>query len=182
MPVPILKQGGCLIATVAATIADSEWRELQDGLLERVGQFRIRGVIVDVTELDVMDSFAAQHAARDRRRGPLAAQRPSWSASSPTSVRDGTARPDRPVPGSVDCTRSGRRVGFPERARPALSTGQQPWTMNSAFRSLRRAISCWPATRAATCATARGFVDRHDRDRHGHFRTGTEHRAVRATR
>jgi rsbT antagonist protein RsbS len=60
MPVPILKQGGCLIATVQATISDSDWRELQDGLLLRVGQFRSRGVIVDVTELDVMDSFATR--------------------------------------------------------------------------------------------------------------------------
>jgi rsbT antagonist protein RsbS len=60
MPVPILKQGGCLIATVQATISDSEWKELQNGLLARVGQFRCRGVIVDVTELDVMDSFATR--------------------------------------------------------------------------------------------------------------------------
>ena len=60
MPVPILKQGGCLIATVAATISDSDWRDLQDGLLMRIGQFRSRGVIVDVAELDVMDSFAAR--------------------------------------------------------------------------------------------------------------------------
>jgi len=60
MPVPILKQGGCLIATLQATISDSDWRGLQDGLLARVGQFRSRGVIVDVTELDVMDSFATR--------------------------------------------------------------------------------------------------------------------------
>jgi rsbT antagonist protein RsbS len=60
MPVPILKHGGCLIATVAATISDSDWRELQDGLLTRVGRFRSRGVIVDVSELDVMDSFATR--------------------------------------------------------------------------------------------------------------------------
>jgi rsbT antagonist protein RsbS len=60
MPVPILKQGEFLIATIQATISDSEWRDLQDGLLARVGQLRSRGVIVDVTELDVMDSFATR--------------------------------------------------------------------------------------------------------------------------
>jgi rsbT antagonist protein RsbS len=60
MPVPILKQGECLIATLPATISDSEWRDLQDGLLARVGQIRCRGVIVDVSELDVMDSFATR--------------------------------------------------------------------------------------------------------------------------
>jgi rsbT antagonist protein RsbS len=63
MPVPILKQGGCLIATISATISDSDWRELQETLLAQVGQFRSRGVIVDVTQLDVMDSFAT-HALR----------------------------------------------------------------------------------------------------------------------
>ena len=31
MPVPILKQGDCLIATIQATISDSDWRELQNG-------------------------------------------------------------------------------------------------------------------------------------------------------
>ncbi len=60
MPVPILKQGDCLIATLQATISDSEWRELQDRLLARVGQCRCRGVIVDASELDVMDSFATR--------------------------------------------------------------------------------------------------------------------------
>jgi rsbT antagonist protein RsbS len=60
MPVPILKQGGCLIATVQATTSDSDWRALRDGLLTRVGRFRSRGVIVDVTELDVMDSYATR--------------------------------------------------------------------------------------------------------------------------
>ena len=60
MSVPILKQGDCLVATVQATLSDSDWRELQNSLLARVGQFRSRGVIVDVTDLDVMDSFATR--------------------------------------------------------------------------------------------------------------------------
>jgi rsbT antagonist protein RsbS len=33
---------------------------LRDALVDRVGLFRSRGVIVDVTALDVMDSFAAR--------------------------------------------------------------------------------------------------------------------------
>ena len=60
MPVPILKQGECLIATVQSTLTDADWRNLQEDLLARVGRFRSRGVIVDVTELDVMDSFATR--------------------------------------------------------------------------------------------------------------------------
>ncbi len=60
MPVPILKQGECLIATVQSTVTDADWRNLQAELLARVGRFRSRGVVLDVTDLDVMDSFAAR--------------------------------------------------------------------------------------------------------------------------
>jgi rsbT antagonist protein RsbS len=60
MPVPILKQGGYLIASVQAAMSDSDALRLQDDLMEQVGRYRARGVIVDVTMLDVMDSFAAR--------------------------------------------------------------------------------------------------------------------------
>src|SRR5690242_429767 len=60
MPVPILKQGGVLIATIQSALTDADLLELRDDLVERVGRFRSRGVIVDVTVLDVMDSFAVR--------------------------------------------------------------------------------------------------------------------------
>ncbi|HTR82183.1 MAG TPA: STAS domain-containing protein [Bacteroidota bacterium] len=60
MEVPILKQGDYLIATFQAALSDEDLLQLQDALVARVGKFRSRGVIVDVTALDVMDSFAAR--------------------------------------------------------------------------------------------------------------------------
>jgi rsbT antagonist protein RsbS len=60
MPVPILKQGTILIATVQAALTDSETEQLRHDLMERVGRFRAHGIIVDVTAIDVMDSFAAR--------------------------------------------------------------------------------------------------------------------------
>jgi rsbT antagonist protein RsbS len=60
MTVPILKQGDYLIATVQAALTDAELVELRQKLVERTGQFRTRGVILDVTALDVLDSFAAR--------------------------------------------------------------------------------------------------------------------------
>lgn len=60
MAVPILKQGPYLIATVQAALTDADLIRLRDDLATRVGTFRSRGVIVDVTALDVMDSFAAR--------------------------------------------------------------------------------------------------------------------------
>jgi rsbT antagonist protein RsbS len=60
MKTPILKQGPYLIATLQADLSDTELLELQDTLVEQVGQFRSSGVILDVTLLDVMDSFATR--------------------------------------------------------------------------------------------------------------------------
>jgi rsbT antagonist protein RsbS len=59
--VPILKQGGgVLIATVQAALSDADLLELRRALLQRVVHFRSSGVIVDVTAMDVMDSFASR--------------------------------------------------------------------------------------------------------------------------
>jgi rsbT antagonist protein RsbS len=60
MPVPILKQGAFLIASVQAALTDSDTERLRYDLMERVSRFRALGIIVDVTAIDVMDSFAAR--------------------------------------------------------------------------------------------------------------------------
>jgi len=58
--VPILKQGPYLIASIQSALSDADLVELRDGLVEQVGRLRSKGVIVDVTALDVMDSFATR--------------------------------------------------------------------------------------------------------------------------
>jgi rsbT antagonist protein RsbS len=60
MEVPILKQRDYLIATIQTALTDADLMHLRDALAERVGRFRSRGVIVDVTALDVIDSFASR--------------------------------------------------------------------------------------------------------------------------
>ena len=60
MLVPILKQGQYLIASVQAALRDADLVKLRDDLTEQVGTYRSRGVIVDVTALDVLDSFACR--------------------------------------------------------------------------------------------------------------------------
>ena len=60
MAVPILKQGDYLIASIQAALSDSDVLDLRDDLLERAGSLRSKGIIVDVTALDVMDSFASR--------------------------------------------------------------------------------------------------------------------------
>jgi rsbT antagonist protein RsbS len=60
MRVPILKQGGYLIASIQSALSDEDLLALRDDLVEQVGRYRSRGAIVDVTVLDVMDSFAVR--------------------------------------------------------------------------------------------------------------------------
>ncbi len=60
MAVPILKQSHYLIATIQSALSDADLLQLRDALVERVGKFRSKGVIIDVTALDVLDSFASR--------------------------------------------------------------------------------------------------------------------------
>jgi rsbT antagonist protein RsbS len=58
--VAILRQGDYLIASIQSDLSDSQVLKLRDDLTERVGQYRVRGIIVDVGALDVIDSFVAR--------------------------------------------------------------------------------------------------------------------------
>ena len=58
--VPILKQGPFLIATIQAALTDTDVLQLQDDVMAQVTRHRSRGIIVDVTALDVMDSFVSR--------------------------------------------------------------------------------------------------------------------------
>jgi len=60
MSIPVLKQGNLLIASLQEAATDAELVELNDTLAARVGQQRSKGVIIDVTVLDVLDSFATR--------------------------------------------------------------------------------------------------------------------------
>lgn len=60
MSVAILKQGDHLIASIQSALRDDEVLELRDELADRVGRLRARGIVIDVTALDVIDSFVAR--------------------------------------------------------------------------------------------------------------------------
>jgi rsbT antagonist protein RsbS len=60
MAVPILKHGRYLIASIQSALSDGEVLELQENLLELVGRYRARGVVVDVTAMDVIDTYATR--------------------------------------------------------------------------------------------------------------------------
>ena len=60
MAISILKQGDVLIACLQAAPTDQDLVQLKDELAEKVGRLRSRGVVIDVSVLDVMDSFATR--------------------------------------------------------------------------------------------------------------------------
>ena len=60
MSVAILHQGEYLIASIQSDLSDREVMALRDDLARRVGDLRARGLIVDVSALEVIDSFVAR--------------------------------------------------------------------------------------------------------------------------
>jgi len=60
MDVPIQKQGSCLIASIPTALDDEDLTHLRDRIAEQVRRCRSRGVIVDLTRVDVVDSFATR--------------------------------------------------------------------------------------------------------------------------
>jgi len=55
--IPILKMGECLLVTIQMDMHDRIAMTLQDDLTTRVSETRARGVLIDISALEVVDSF-----------------------------------------------------------------------------------------------------------------------------
>ena len=60
MSVAILREGDLLVASIESDLSDSEVIALRDDLTRMVGDNRVRGIVIDVAALDVIDSFVAR--------------------------------------------------------------------------------------------------------------------------
>jgi rsbT antagonist protein RsbS len=60
MSVAILRQGDVLIASIQSDLSDTEVIELRHELAVLVGRYRVRGIVIDVGALDVIDSFVTR--------------------------------------------------------------------------------------------------------------------------
>ncbi len=58
--VSILRQGHYLIASIHTALDDTEMGRFREDLVDQIGRYRSRGVIIDVAALDVLDSFGAR--------------------------------------------------------------------------------------------------------------------------
>jgi rsbT antagonist protein RsbS len=55
--IPILKMGKFLLVTIQVDMHDRLAMQLQDDLTERIVKARARGVLIDISSLEVVDSF-----------------------------------------------------------------------------------------------------------------------------
>ncbi len=55
--IPILKMGDCLLVTIQVDMHDRLAMTLQDDLTGRIAETRARGVLIDISALEVVDSF-----------------------------------------------------------------------------------------------------------------------------
>jgi rsbT antagonist protein RsbS len=60
MGVALLRQGDALIAAIQSDLTDAQVLQLRDDLTDSVGRQRLRNVIIDVSALEVIDSFVAR--------------------------------------------------------------------------------------------------------------------------
>lgn len=60
MPVPILRLGENVVASIQTELTDREWHQLQADLLDVTTRRRVRGAVIDVTGMEVVDSFAGR--------------------------------------------------------------------------------------------------------------------------
>ena len=55
--IPILKMGNSLLVTIQVEMHDQLAMALQDDLTEKISSTRARGVLIDISSLEIVDSF-----------------------------------------------------------------------------------------------------------------------------
>ncbi len=60
MRIPILRIKGILLTSIQVDLTDQDALEFQRDVLSRVSETEARGVVIDISALDVVDSFLAR--------------------------------------------------------------------------------------------------------------------------
>ncbi len=58
--IPILKMGRCLLVTIQVDLLDQTALALQDDLSERISATAAHGVLIDISALEIVDSFVGR--------------------------------------------------------------------------------------------------------------------------
>ena len=60
MKIPILRVKGILLTSIQVDLTDQDALDFQDDMLRTVARTEARGAVIDITALDVVDSFLAR--------------------------------------------------------------------------------------------------------------------------
>lgn len=143
-PISILRQGPYLIASFHTDLDDAQLTQLRRDLVEQIGRYRSRGVVIDVAAVDVLDSFGAQVlreiAEMARLRGALTvvvgiAPEVAFTmvqlgqglgvAAARLDLEDGVAYLDACLNGSVDGSLDGSSGTRSKGRRPDSTRGRR---------------------------------------------------------
>lgn len=61
--IPVLKMGEFLLVTIQVDMQDQLAMTLQDDITDRIVKYRSRGVLIDISSLDMVDSFIGRMIA-----------------------------------------------------------------------------------------------------------------------
>lgn len=61
--IPILRMGRCLLVTIQVDLQDQTALALQDDLSTKIDQIGARGVVIDISALEIVDSFIGRMLA-----------------------------------------------------------------------------------------------------------------------
>jgi len=61
--IPILKMGDCLLVTIQVEMHDRIAMALQDDLTDKISKLGVRGVLIDISALEIVDSFIGRMLA-----------------------------------------------------------------------------------------------------------------------
>jgi rsbT antagonist protein RsbS len=61
--IPILRMGGCLLVTIQVDMVDQTALALQDDLAAKIAKTGAKGVLIDISALEIVDSFVGRMLA-----------------------------------------------------------------------------------------------------------------------
>ena len=73
--IPILKMGDVLLVTIQVDMHDQLAMTLQDDLTNRISEINAKGVLIDISSLDIVDSFIGRMLANIAAMGRFSSDR-----------------------------------------------------------------------------------------------------------
>lgn len=83
--VPVLRLGDVLLVTLQGDLHDSTAEQLQQDISETIASSSTTGVVIDLSGVEMVDSFLGRVLAEIAAKAGLSPRRPWWPACGPRS-------------------------------------------------------------------------------------------------